>query len=64
MALLTGTNAVNVSDIIKQVHDEMVNNRGWTSRRNNGSSGSNNAECWVERPAANAKNGERLIIGM
>ena len=64
MAVVTGTNRTNISDIIDQVRSDLVTNRGWTQRRNTGSVGSNNIEVWLERPAANTKNGERILVGL
>ena len=63
MPVATGTNLANVTALFDAVRAELIT-RNWTVQRNTLNVGANSGELWLEKAAANTKNGERIIVGM
>lgn len=67
MAVVKITDAAdleNFSEVLDRFADDLVNNRGWTDRRDEVDIGLDECERFIERPAVDTVNGEAIIIGM
>ena len=64
MAIITldADSISNESDLLDLLHDELVDNRGWTSRRNE-MTGTNNREIWVEKDKDDTVSDRNIIAG-
>ena len=63
MAVINFTSITNEADLLDQIHDELVDNQGWTSRRNTGSITTNDWELWIEKSADDTVSGRRILFG-